>query len=44
VTVKSRTVRNFYQADDGQEYEYNLIDTPGHVDFHLRGLEEPGRQ
>ena len=33
VTVKSRTVRNFYTADNGQEYEYNLIDTPGHVDF-----------
>lgn len=33
VTVKSRSVRNFYQADNGQEYEYNLIDTPGHVDF-----------
>lgn len=27
VTVKARTVRNYYQADDGQEYEYNLIDT-----------------
>ena len=33
VTVKSRSVRNFYHGDDGQEYEYNLIDTPGHVDF-----------
>ena len=33
VTVKSRTVRNYYQADNGQEYEYNFIDTPGHVDF-----------
>lgn len=33
VTVKSRTVRNYYHADDGQEYEYNFIDTPGHVDF-----------
>jgi len=33
VTVKSRTVRNFYTDSDGQEYEYNLIDTPGHVDF-----------
>lgn len=33
ITVKSRTVRNYYNADNGQQYEYNFIDTPGHVDF-----------
>ncbi|WP_283680202.1 translation elongation factor 4 [Lentilactobacillus sp. Marseille-Q4993] len=33
VTVKSRTVTNRYRADNGQEYELNFIDTPGHVDF-----------
>ncbi|AQW20913.1 elongation factor 4 [Lentilactobacillus curieae] len=33
VTVKSRTVTNEYQAGDGQKYELNFIDTPGHVDF-----------
>ena len=44
ITIKSQGRARRHTADDGQEYQFNLIDTPSHVDFTWRSEPKPCRR